>query len=280
MKNTQRNNRVGGKIVEIGLYNCTRTIKSYTLFLGVAFSFLLCTNSYSQTAGEPKSTHTWLDSDKSEIYNYDIDIRIVDFPTSPDKNWLYYFSLQVNFTDHEEWSHGGFQWSGTKEFANNNNKGVNWGGGSNWAGYGGIGVTNTPYTWKIGKWYRYRVWRLNKDEKGYWQWAFFVLDYETGKEKQLGTVITKSKWIKNAVVWIETGYGVKCDTDKAYVEWRNPVFRCSESGEFSPKKGVASYNGTCSGENNTNQGFISSEPLMWFQSTKSKRMVFAGEKLW
>lgn len=254
---------------------------SYAVFIGLALLILLGNNMYSQanSKAEPKSTHTWLDSDKSQIYNYDIDIRIVDFPSNPDRKWLYYFSLQVNFTDHKEWSHGGFQWSGTKEFANNNNKGVNWGGGSDWAGYGGIGVTNTPYTWRTGKWYRYRVWRLNKDANGYWKWAFYVLDYETGEEKQLGTVITKSDWIKNATVWIETGYGVQCDTERAYVEWRNPKFKCT-SGDFSPTRGTTSYNGTCTGDNNTNQGLVSRSPLIWFQSTKTRRTVTPGVRLW
>lgn len=232
------------------------------------------------SSGEPKSVHTWLDSDKIEICNYDIDIRIVDFPSNPNRSWLYYFSLQVNFTDHEEWSHGGFQWSGAKEFANNNNKGVNWGGGSNWAGYGGIGVTNKPYTWETGKWYRYRVWRTDKDENDHWKWLFTVLDYETDQEIHLGTVITKSDWIRNATVWIETGYGVQCDTKRACVEWRNPIFRCTTPGEFSPNKGTSGYNGTCSGSNNTNQGLISTSPLMWFQTTNSIRTLQSDKRLW
>jgi hypothetical protein len=230
--------------------------------------------------GEPKSTHTYLGSDKTQIYNYDVDVRIVDFPSNPNRSWLYYFSLQVNFTDHNEWSHGGFQWSGTKEFADNNNKGVNWGGGSDWAGYGGIGVTNTPYTWEKGKWYRYRVWRIEKDEHGLWKWVFSVLDYETGEERQLGTVVTKSEYIKDALVWIETGYGVQCDTQRAYAEWRNPTFRCTTKGNFTPNRGISSYNGTCYGSNNTNQGLISTSPLMWFQTTNSVRTFQPGKRLW
>ncbi|MEZ4773562.1 MAG: hypothetical protein R3D00_10305 [Bacteroidia bacterium] len=229
---------------------------------------------------EPKSTHTWLDSDKKEIYNYDIDIRVTNFPTNPDRSWLYYFSLQVNFTDHDEWAHGGLQWAGVEEFANNNNQGVNWGGGSDWAGYGGIGRTNTPYTWELGKWYRYRVWRLDKNAEGYWQWAFFVLNYETGEERQLGIVITKSAFMKDATVWIETGYGVGCDTESARVEWRNPVFRCTTPGEFTPIHGTATYNGTCDGKNSTNQGLISASPLQWFQATRSARTVKNNQRLW
>lgn len=101
---------------------------------------------------EPKSTHTWIHADYSAARAFDVDMRVTSFPSDPDRGWLYYFAVQVNFTDHDEWSHGGFQWSGTHEFSENNNKGINWGGGSNWAGYGGIGVNNTPYTWELNRW--------------------------------------------------------------------------------------------------------------------------------
>ena len=228
---------------------------------------------------EPKSTHTWLVSDKAQVYSYDVDVRVVNFPSNPNRSWLYYFSLQVNFTDHDEWSHGGIQYANAAEFANSNNQGVNWGGGSDWAGYGGIGRTNVPYTWEIGKWYRYRVWRLNKNKNGLWEWLFTILDYQTGNERQIGIVVTKSDWIKSANVWIETGYGVQCETDRATVQWRNPNFK-STSGGFVPSQGVATYNGTCSGANSTNQGLMSSSPLVWFQTTNSSRTVMPNQRLW
>lgn len=228
---------------------------------------------------EPKSTHTWLDSDQTEIYSYNIDIRVTDFPSQLEPNWLYYFSLQVNFTDHDEWSHGGFQYAAASEFANNNNLGVNWGGGSDWAGYGGIGRTNTPYTWETDTWYRYRVWRLEKEQDGLWRWLFTVTNYETGEERQLGTVVTKSDWIKNAVVWIETGYGVQCDTEKVRIEWRNPQFN-SAAGTFVPNKATADYNGTCEGALSTNQGMISTQPLTWYQETHANREVAKGTRMW
>ena len=229
---------------------------------------------------EPKSIHTWLDTDKQGIYNYDIDIRIVDFPSNPDRNWLYYFAIQVNFTDHDEWSHGGFQLANVSEFAGNHQKGVNWGGGSDWAGYGGIGRTNTPFTWEKRKWYRYRVWRLDKGNDDLWRWGFWILDYETGEDSFYGTVKTKSEFIEKAVVWMETGYGVQCDTESARIEWRNPTFKCLESGQFSPIKGTANYNGTCNGPHNTNQGLISTSPLKWFQTTNSQRTVNPNTILW
>lgn len=228
---------------------------------------------------EPKSTHTWLISDQTQVYGYDVDVRVVNFPSNPNPSWLYYFSLQVNFTGNSEWSHGGIQYANAAEFANNNNKGVNWGGGSDWAGYGGIGRTNVPYTWEVGKWYRYRVWRLNKNENGLWQWLFTILDYQTGNERQIGTVVTKSDWITSAAVWIETGYGVQCETDRATVQWRNPNFK-STGGDFVPIQGVATYNGTCGGANSTNQGLMSSSPLVWFQTTNSTRTVMPNQRLW
>jgi hypothetical protein len=257
----------------------THLFNPIIFLLGMVLSSTIWVNAQSNSP-EPKSTHTWLDSDKSGLYNYDIDIRVVDFPKETEASWLYYFSLQVNFTDHDEWSHGGFQVANVVEFSNNNRKGVNWGGGSDWAGYGGIGRTNTPFTWEVGKWYRYRVWRLSKDKDGFWQWGFWVLDYETGVEKMFGTVKTKSEYIKNAVVWIETGYGVQCDTDRVNIEWRNPKFKCTAPGDFSPEKGTATYNGTCDGVNNTNQGLISTSPLHWFQTTKSRRTTENNQILW
>ncbi|MDP3444017.1 MAG: hypothetical protein Q8T08_14265 [Ignavibacteria bacterium] len=229
---------------------------------------------------EPKSIHTWLDSDKSNLYNYDIDLCVVDFPSMPNTKWLYFFSLQVNFKNHNEWAHGGFQFADVEKFKSNQRKGVNWGGGSDWSGYGGLGTTNTPFTWELQKWYRYRVWRLPVDNKGFWHWEFWILDYETGFDKQFGTIRTKSEFINNACVWIETGYGVQCDTERAYVKWRNPIFRCLTQGLFSPNKGTATYNGTCEGANNTNQGLVSTDPLIWFQTTNSPRTVNNYENLW
>jgi hypothetical protein len=246
---------------------------------GLALSGGLSTPQILAQKPEPKSIHTWLDSDKTQIYNYDIDVNIKDFPAEPDLKWLYYLSLQVNFTDHNEWSHGGLQWSGTKEFRNNGNKGVNWGGGSDWSGYGGLGVTNTPFTWNTGKWYRYRVWRLNREKDGLWRWLFAVMDYESGKDLRYGTIKTKSKWIKNAVVFTETGYGVGCTTERVQVEWRNPLFR-TPGGIFKPTKGTATYNGTCQGKSNTQQGLISTSPLRWFHSTNSRRTTEPNLRLW
>ena len=255
------------------------------IFLGSALGGLFAAPAF-KTLGrpfdgpEPKSIHTWLEPEKSQIYAYDVDVKITDFPKNADRRWLYYMSLQVNFTGHKEWSHGGIQWSGTKEFKDNKNKGINWGGGSDWAGYGGIGSTNTPFTWETDRWYRYRVWRLDKNDKNLWRWLFAVKDYESGIEKRYGTVVTKSEWIKNAVVFTETGYGVKCDTDKTRVEWRNPVYRCTTPGEFEPISGIATYNGTCKGTPSTDQQLISNEPLQWMHSTSVPRKTEYNSKLW
>ncbi|REJ75997.1 MAG: hypothetical protein DWQ47_10255 [Acidobacteria bacterium] len=228
---------------------------------------------------EPKSIHTWLTPPRSDNYACDVDIRINRFPVAPDKRWLYYLSLQVNFTGHDEWSHGGIQWAGAKEFRDNNNKGINWGGGSDWAGYGGIGSTNTPFTWETGKWYRFRAWRLDKNEEGLYQWLFAVMDRASGVEKQYGKVVTKSEYIKNAVVFTETGYGVSCGTETVDVEWRDPVFR-HPGGTSGPDTGTATYNGTCDGANSTQQGLISRNPLQWFHATNTRRTVAHNSRLW
>ncbi len=252
-------------------------------FINYIVMLLISTLNFGQSTSEnpePKSIHTWLDSDKSDIYSYDIDVKVVYFPGLTQQNWLYYFSLQVNFTDHEEWSHGGIQLANVVEFKDSGNRGINWGGGSDWAGYGGIGRTNTPFIWKVGNWYRYRVWRLEKDEEGYWQWGFWVMDYNTGQDNFYGTVRTKSSYINNAAVWIETGYGVSCDTDPVKIEWRNPNFNSLSGTKQVPNKGTASYNGTCDGDFSTNQEMISTSPLKWFQTTKSKRVTAHYAKMW
>jgi hypothetical protein len=259
------------------------TRRDFAKLLGVGGTALsiasLVSDAQAQTP-EPKSIHTWLDSDKKQIYAYDLDVKVTDFPKNPDRAWLYYLALQVNFTDHNEWSHGGIQWSGTKEFKENNNKGVNWGGGSDWSGYGGLGVNNTPFTWETGRWYRYRVWRPKKEKDGLYRWLFAVKDVASGIEKQYGTIKTKSEWIKNAVAFTETGYGVKCNTERIRVEWRNPVIRCTTPGEFSPTKGTANYNGTCRGNISTDQGLISKDPIHWFHMTNAKRKVNPDTRLW
>jgi hypothetical protein len=106
------------------------------------------------------------------------------------------------------------------------------------------------------------------------------MDYNTNQEQQFGTVITKSEWIKGALVFTETGYGVKCNTARASVEWRNPVFRCSDTGEYAPENGTANYNGTCTEEHNTQQCLISKSPLQWFHATNSYRTVNPNDRLW
>ena len=249
-----------------------------------AASLALTAAGGKRTAGasitqEPKSIHTWLESPEPDIYAYDVDVRINEFPRNPGRGWLYYFALQVNFTGDDEWSHGGLQWAGAKEFEKSGSKGINWGGGSAWAGYGGIGRTNTPFVWEKGRWYRYRCWRLKKENDGLWRWLFAVLDRETGKEGNYGTVRTRSEFIKSATVWMETGYGVQCDTERADIEWRNPNYR-TPKGTFVPVSGTATYNGSCEGAVSTQQGLVSRSPLQWFQSTNSRRTTAPNTKLW
>lgn len=228
---------------------------------------------------EPKSIHTYLDSKFDQIDAYEVDVCVKEFPSTVVPSWLYYFAIQVNFTSYDEWSHGGFQWAHIKEFNDSANKGVNWGGGSSWAGYGGIGVTNTPFIWQCNKWYRYRVYLGAEDPNGLNQWHFSILEYETNNLYQYGTVRTKSFYIKSAVVFTETGYGVQCNSPKVKVEWRNPIF-LTDSAEFIPEKGVANYNGTCVDPTNTNQGLLFNEPLHWFHETNAFRIIEPDTILW
>ena len=228
-------------------------------------------------AEAPKSTHTWLGLAHKQIYNFDVDVRIDAIPARLDPKWLYFPSLQVNFDQHDEWGHGGVQWaSGRKK--------INWGGGSD----GGYGKSHDGqkmsilqgYDWTPNTWYRYRVWRVSKDASGYNRWLFAIKNYATGEDRQIGTLRTKSTWINAAVVWIETGYGVGCSTDAVKISWRNPIYRCTTPGLFAPVSGTTSYNGTCTGSQNTNQWLVSRDPLQWTQQTNTPRTNPAGRKLW
>ncbi len=229
----------------------------------------------AQASEEPKSLHTWFENPPSEIYAVDVDVK-VDLPNQLDPRWLYFASLQVNFEQHNEWGHGGLQWaSGGRK--------VNWGGGSS-TGYGvaldgGQSRIVQDFGWANSRWYRYRVWRVDKDNTGYNRWLFSVADYETGQEWQIGTIRTASDWIKQAVVFFETGYGVTCATPTATADWRSPVYR-SASGDIEPTRGVATYNGTCSGALNTNQKRTSSNPLQWRHSTGVPRSTESYGAVW
>jgi hypothetical protein len=231
----------------------------------------------AQTVEEPKSTHTWLELGHSGVYNFDVNVRIDRLPYPLDARWLYFPSLQVNFNRNEEWAHGGVQWAGGA-------KKINWGGGSD-SGYGKTHDGREmrilqAFDWSPSIWYRYRVWRLPKDDTGYYRWLFAIHNYSTGQEQRIGTLRTVSEMISGAVVWIETGYGVRCDTQAARVSWHNPVYRCSTPGVFTPRSGTTSYNGTCTGVANTNQWLISSSPPYWVQSTNTPRTTPAGVRLW
>lgn len=231
----------------------------------------------AQPAQEPKSIHTWLGLGHREIYNIDINLRIDWLPTPLDSRWLYFPSLQVNFDRYDEWAHGGVQWAGGA-------RKVNWGGGSV-TGYGKsydgreMRILNT-FQWYVGNWYRYRVWRVAKDETGYNRWLFTMYDYTTRQEHRIGTLRTRSDWITGAVVWIETGYGVVCDTQPVRISWHNPIYRCSTPGVFTPTSGTADYNGTCVGVANTNQWMLSSNPPYWQQQTNTPRSTRPGTRLW
>lgn len=230
---------------------------------------------------EPKSIHTYFDWDISGIYACGVDIQVTKFPESADHKWLYYFTLTVDFTRDDEWSHGGFQWSGIHEFKRSGNKGVNWGGDSNQLGCGGI--NNKPYVWECNKWYRYHIRRVDVEDNQdkYHRWLFTVLDYKKGEEIECGYVLMKSPYIvcRNTMVFTETGYGVRCDSPKIRVEWRNPIFRTPD-GQFSPKRIVANYNGTCINPTNTNQNLLFDSPLCWFHETNTIRTTLPDTNLW
>lgn len=228
---------------------------------------------------EPKSIHTWLEPRRTDIYEYGVDVCIEKFPVSPGQSWLYFFSLQVNFTEDDEWGHGGLQWAGTAEFQSSGNLGINFGGGSQSRGYGGLCQTNKPFEWKVGRWYHFHVLRLERISESRYEWGFRVQDIETKFEVNCGTIHTQSEFITQALVFTETGYGVKCDTPPAVVLWSDPNFNTAD-GVGTPDRAVATYNGTCVDPHNTNQDLISLNPMVWFHSLKSRRTVENDAPIW
>ncbi|MBK8090944.1 MAG: hypothetical protein IPK32_02800 [Verrucomicrobiaceae bacterium] len=228
---------------------------------------------------EPKSIHTWFESDAVGMVGYSVDICISTFPENAPFKWLYSLALQINFTGHDEWAHGGLQWAEDKAYKESSNKGVNWGGGSDWAGYAGNGRTNTPFAWKVGNEYGYQVKRGEVDSNGLTHWHFSLVDYSTNRKMSCGIVKTKSVFIRRALVFTETGYGVQCDSPPIRVEWSNPMVECEE-GQKSPHILKANYNGTCEGELTTNQGIISTSPLRWYHQTSCSRITGPNTVIW
>jgi len=233
-------------------------------------------NFAANIVGEPKSIHTWLyGPNDSDIYNYDIDFKIDAWLSNPDPNWLYFWSMCAYFTDEQGNSkgaaHGGLQWaSGGKK--------------ANWGGYDLVGGTQSVvmnYNWQSGKWYRYRIWGLGQNADGSYNWGFWILDYDTNIETYIGTVSSWGKYINNICIFTETGYGVSCDTPTVQVRWRNPLYKSFTIGgsNIIPTSGLATYNGTCSNPNNTDQRLISSNPIEFIHLTNTVRTTIPNTYL-
>lgn len=213
-------------------------------------------------SGEPKSIHTWLYGlNDQDIYSYDVDIKIDSFLSSPSPSFLYFWALCVYFNDGSA-AHGGLQWaSGGKK--------------ANWGGYGLVGGTQSivvNYPWDIGRYYRYRVWRLSQQPDGSWEWGFWILDYSTNIETYVGKVTSWGSLINNVLVFTETGYGVQCDTPTVQVRWKNPKYNSVSGGtNLIPNKGKANYNGTCLDPHNTDQRLISTNSIEFIHLTNTTR---------
>ncbi|MBC7195106.1 MAG: fibronectin type III domain-containing protein, partial [Caldisericia bacterium] len=220
--------------------------------------------------GEPKSIHTWLDGlYDDKIYNYDIDIKIDKWLTNPDPNWLYFWGICVSFSDEngnpKGGAHGGLQWAAGGKKAN-------------WGGYELVGGTQSiviNYNWQPNKWYRYRVWGLGQNSDGSYNWGFWILDYETNIETYIGSVSSWGKYISDIYIFTETGYGVQCNTPTVQARWRNPVYKSFTIGgsNIIPYHGTATYNGTCSDPNNTDQRLISTNPIEFIHLTNTNRTI-------
>ncbi len=58
------------------------------------------------------ATCTWMESNETGIYTYDVDLRVTEFVKPADPDWLYFFALQTEFGAGVEWAHGGLQHTG------------------------------------------------------------------------------------------------------------------------------------------------------------------------
>jgi len=239
---------------------------------------------------EPKSTHTFFDGLPTDMYAFDVDLKVTYFPATFDTSKLFYPAVQVGFDKLSEWAHGGVQWAGPD--STGNSRLVNWGGGyTDKKGVdhygqdvlGGKMSIVSPYQWVVGRWYRYRVWLIGYNPgANIYRWGFWVYDSVTGVDSYIGQVRTRSSNITGVMVWMETGYGVTCSSDKLRVIWRNPLGRSrSIAGDIRPPTATANYNGTCLPAM-TNQAMISNTEtsLMWYQSTLQRRSTPNGAKLW
>lgn len=228
--------------------------------------------------------HTWFTANESQIYNYDVDVRVTEFETPEDPNWLYFFALQVNFRQGGEWAHGGLQHTGL--FREHNSLGVNWGGQSNASPDGdGIGHNVVPFQWVTNRWYRYRVWQVAPpsgapDRFG---WVFAILDYDTNQEQQFGCVETISEYIDYASVFTEDGYGSQfCHCPTTRLEWRNPRYRVP-GVQRTPSGARTSYNGIeCPADKGEDQAMIvnTQQEKRWYHALRVPNTVPGGATLW
>jgi len=116
---------------------------------------------------------------------------------------------------------------------------------------------------------------------GSYNWGFWILDYDTNIETYIGTVSSWGKYINNICIFTETGYGVSCDTPTVQVRWRNPLYKSFTIGgsNIIPTSGLATYNGTCSNPNNTDQRLISSNPIEFIHLTNTVRTTIPNTYL-
>ncbi len=211
-------------------------------------------------AAEPGAIYTIFGGVSSNtVYNIDVDIRIDQSPSGPSGS-AYAWVLVIIFSDGST-SEGGFTWSsGTKQ--------------AKW------GSNLISFDWQVGRWYRYRVWRLQQNPDGSWRWGFWILNYSTSQETFIGSVDSNGQFISTTQTpRVYTGAaGVACTDPSVEASWRTPVYR-NGGGPFTVLSGTASYTGTCTDPNNTNQWLVSPSPE-WKHKTNTSRTTSEGTALW
>ena len=162
----------------------------------------------SADAGTPPGTYVEIFWEKSENYNFDMDLEITDAPEGDVQ--VLFWSHQFGFVNGEG-GYIGLQIVGSEKNAIFSI----WGAVDGTPGGfieedGSVWRSLINYDWKLNNKYRLRIWALAKEENGDEWWIGAVYDYATGIDTIIGTILVPASWewlSSYSVTWIEyAGY--------------------------------------------------------------------------
>jgi hypothetical protein len=203
----------------------------------------------------PHSAHHQVQLDHRDLVEVRVEVRVDEVPL----HGLRFFALQVNFPN-GAWAHGGLQRDPSDGVAN-------WGGLLGGIDYdyrdrprdvlaaiqnlpGRVG----PARWATERWYRYRIWRSEREvlppgdyavldeppvrvaeARRLRRWSFSITDVLSGEEVYLQALYVDADTIRGFTYWTETGYGIGCE-DRLVVRWRDPEYwRAGGEGPLTPR---------------------------------------------